>query len=142
MRPWSIILYERLFLASIVLGVLTSIAAWPMMRAGMDATAAQSGIPAGAVLGIRSAFLLLVTLIGLLLLYLTARRGIDIARIVTGAWFLINSVLGIYWLVLGLQPLRFQATGAIQILLQLVMLFLLFGTDDAKIWFKSRGGRR
>ena len=142
MRPWAIILYERLYLGSIALGVLTSIVAWPMLRAGVEASSSQSGVPAKVLLGIQSAALLASTLFSLLLLWLTARRGSEIARIVTGAWFLIGSVLGIYWLVLGLQPLRFQASGAVQIVLQMVMLFLLFGTEDARDWFRTRGGRR
>lgn len=133
MRPRSIILFEQVYGASILCGVTATLLAW---RATLAMLAAN---PITARFG--QGFLIVTTLLGLaigvLLLYLIARRGSGIAR-----WLLVVlAVLGAAQFLLAallhrLSPGLIGMLGLLGTLLRVSAVCLLFGRA-ARGWFTS-----
>lgn len=102
MRPASIIQFERLYLASLAVVIIQSVAAYFIMReafgrlpAGADAPPGMGGMFSGIMIGSIVIGLLFSVGIPLLLMWLAARKRIEVAK-----WLLLAisvlSVLG--WL--------------------------------------------
>ena len=100
MRPASIIQFERLYLASLAVVIIQSVAAYFVMReafgrlpAGADAPPGTGGMFSGLLIGSIIFGLLLSVGIPLLLMWLASRRRIEVAK-----WLLLAvsvlSVLG------------------------------------------------
>lgn len=135
MRPQSIILFERLYIASIVLSLIGALA---MMQVLPSIT---PNIPAGAAAFIPTVVIgsaLFGLAIGLLLLYFVARRGSDVARWIFVAFFLF-ALVGLVRRTFGHSPIVLPAwlngLSLLQILLHAGCVWLLF-RPDSKIWFK------
>lgn len=130
MRPNSIVLFERLYLGSLVVGVVNLVLSYERIVAQMqsDPAVAQLGWGAGAVIVMFS----LGMAVSLVLWYFIARRGSSIAK-----WFLVAfTAIGL----LSLPTTLATATGPALImavvinLMQLVAVVMLFRAD-AKPWF-------
>ena len=73
MRPRSIILFERLYLGSFVLGVVNAIQLWNARLASLRAQGVADSWPLAAMT-------LLGWVISLALLYIVARKGSSVAK--------------------------------------------------------------
>lgn len=132
MRPQSIVWFERLYLASVCLGILTLALNYDLIEMRAVATGgAGTSAWVGAVIGV---------CINLLFWFFIARRASNIAK-----WILVvMTAVGIVGMIAMLStllmygPLYTALTGAVT-LLQLVAMVFLF-RRDAVDWLKS-GGR-
>ncbi|PXA98770.1 hypothetical protein DMC47_06925 [Nostoc sp. 3335mG] len=134
MRPTSIVRFDRLYLGSIVLGLIGNLVEWPVTIARLTAD------PATAILG--SSVPILVggmiatgALIALLLWYFTAKRASNVARWIVTAFtaFAVGSLFVGY----GSGAVVLDAGGIIRIVsvaLQTAATFFLF-RPDAAAWF-------
>lgn len=137
MRPISIVWFERIYLFSLVLGLLSTFINWSViMTAAQTATEAKqlpSAIPAISIVIIASSFG-----ISLLIWYFISRRGSNVARWIFTVFF----VLGLLALPSSLSnPLYgpgLVAMAMLNTVLQFVALVLLF-RPDSREWFKRRG---
>ncbi len=136
MRPSSIILFEKVFLAAIVLGLVNSLLFWGSMTEVLDDPAVKAA-------GMGTGFMLFSVVIGaaisLLLWYFIARRASIVAKWI----FVVILALGVFGMVANLTnpaiPKGAQLVGGfVSLLLQLYAGWLLF-KPDAKIWLESRG---
>lgn len=134
MRPQSIVRYEQIYIASILVGLLSLVLIWPMLAAQFATTALTPGVISGAVIG--SA--LFGVAINLLLLWLTARRANEVARIIVAIFFGIGILSGLRNVLGGRAPGLSGVIAVVQIVLEGVMLYLLFFPADAKAWFAAR----
>ncbi|MES2336560.1 MAG: hypothetical protein V4537_00520 [Pseudomonadota bacterium] len=132
MRPQSIVRFEWLYLASFVIGLLSTAQNWGVrnaMLAGNKDTAHLTWIgPATTIVGI---------VIALALWWLVARMGNVVAKwvvVVFAAWAVVLlAVLG-YGLVTGRGEVLPLAIGALQNILYVVAAAQLFGADTPA-WF-------
>ena len=131
-RPASIILFERLFLVSVVLGVVNSVFNWATITGQIAATP-------GAAAMFGSGFLIGTMLFGvainLLLWYFIARRGANVARIIWTVLFAFG-VFGVIAMFFQATPLSVKIIPLISFALQAYGVFLLY-RPDAKPWFSS-----
>jgi hypothetical protein len=134
-RPQSIILFERLYIASILLSLIGALG---MMQA---LPTIAPNIPPGAAAFIPTVVIgsaLFGLAIGLLLLYFVARRGSDVARWIFVAFFLF-ALVGLVRRTFGHSPITLplwlNTISLVQILLHAGCVWLLF-RPDSKIWFK------
>ena len=160
MRPRSIIIFERIYLASLLLaGILLGVGyviareVLDRMPAGAEVPPAMSGTFGGVLIVIMVATFLITIGVPLLLWWLAARKRIEVAK-----WLLLAvSVLSIsYWIynlafllttaipdqaaeVIGeaaaLQPLLLAADGVSELLGIIALVFLF--RRDATEWFRT-----
>lgn len=129
MRPKSILMFERLFLGSLVLGALNVLLSW------QDAAAQMADDPGAQQLGLGSGFLLAITVgsfaVYLLLWLLIARQASTVAKwiltvlVALGVAFALPALAGSWNVTLVLS----LVVHALEIL-ALVYLF----RPDAKAW--------
>lgn len=138
MRPPSIIQFERLFLASLVLGLLNNALGWKELvsAVGTNPDLHQLGIAPGAVIGVVVGLIGLGVVINLALWFLIARRGSNIAK-----WILtVLMVLGIVSMLfsgLGHQGLTLPLILSLAALaLQIAAVFELFRRDAIE-WLRG-----
>lgn len=133
MRPNSILLFERLYLASLVIGIVNLVMSYDRIVAQiqMDPAVAQLGWGAGAVV----VMFVLGLAVSLVLWYFIARRGSSIAK-----WFLVAfTAIGL----LSLPTTLANSNGPALIMavvinvLQLAAVVMLFRAD-AKPWFSHK----
>ena len=127
-RPASIVLFEKLYIAVIVIGVIGVALSWNSLSA---IAGAQPGVPASAASGF---------LIPLLLLYFIARRASNVAKWI----FVVLTAFSLYSFVAGLaNPVMpkglLLAVNVVSLALTLYCAWLLF-RPDAKAWLDSKGG--
>lgn len=137
MRPQSIVLFERFFLASLILGVINSALSFNNTLALMNAD------PAAAQLGFGAAFivgtLVFSVAIQLALWFFIARTASDVAK-----WILLAlTALGIVMALSSMGTLAQQGTLTLVLalfimLLQIIAIVMLFRAD-AKAWFAAKG---
>jgi hypothetical protein len=134
MRPKSIVLFERLALLSILLGVIGTY----LLREQTQAALEAQGTPIGAntVLVIQA-----VTIaIYLLLVYFIARKGSPIAKwiyVALGALSIVTGLIGVgQTFALGAVA---GAMSLVQIAIGVATIWLLF-RPDAKAWFSEGRG--
>lgn len=130
MRPNSIILFERLFLGSLVIGIINAYLSWDTTMAALAADPNTAGLGAGFTYGV----LAFSFGINLLLWFLVARKASKVAKWILIVFFGIGliampSSLG------TLPPLSAAIAVAITVM-QGVSLFMLF-RPDAKRWFSG-----
>jgi uncharacterized membrane protein len=127
MRPKSIVLFERLVLLSILLGIINTILVWDQLNAQVAVT----GATASTVMAIQAVTIVLY----LLLIWFISRKGSPIAKwiyVVLAGIGLVASLTGI-----GQAFAMGTVSGVISIastVLTLVTIWLLF-RPDAKAWF-------
>lgn len=134
MRPSSIVRFDRLYLASIAVGLVGNILEWPLTMArlaenpdtaamGSTATVAAGGMIAAGIL------------IALLLWFLIARRGSNVAK-----WILVVfTVFAVGSLAIGFSTgaVILDAGGILRLVavaLQTAAVVFLF-RPDAAVWF-------
>lgn len=132
MRPKSIILFERLFFASLALGVLNSIVSWDH---GQQLLAAD---PSTAALGTDFQIFVLLLTWGFMLLfwYFIARRASNIAKRI----FIVLFGLGLIAMPFSIvqYPPLVITVMLIMTVIQAYALYFLFPLD-AKEWFAAKG---
>ena len=130
-RPASIILFERLFLASILLGLANSVFNWSTIMGQISATPGASMFGGGFLIGT----MLFGVAINLLLWYFIARRGANVARIIWTVLFAFG-IFGVIAMFFQPTPLSVKIIPLISFALQAYGVFLLY-RPDAKPWFSS-----
>lgn len=133
MRPASIVMFERFFLASLALSVISVVLGYGAMmdELGREPALAQMGIGGGLVIGVVA----LGLVINLLLWFLIARKASNAAK-----WILViltalglasslPSALGGPWNLMTILGLASYA-------LEIAAIVYLF-KDDAKAWLKG-----
>ena len=129
MRPKSIVMFERVVIISLVLGIVNSFLIWDDLAEMMAAQGASTAM----VLPIQ----VITTLLYLLLIWFIARKGSPVAKWI----YVVLSVLGVIMAVAGIgQTLSFGAVPAIITIVQYVLMiysiWLLF-RPDSKAWFSD-----
>lgn len=137
MRPQSIELFEKVYLASIAIGLVAVAVGWRVLTAESQARMATAS--AGTVQGILIGSMVLVFGISLLLWFLIARKASNVAK-----WILVVlAASGVYSLLKEIvfstvpKDLDFALNTA-STLLGLYAVWLLF-RPDAAAWLKSKG---
>ena len=131
MRPRAIVLFERLYLVSLAIGLVVALVAWSRV---VRTEPAVSEVP-GAILVVPG----VTTGLILILVLLTSRARSTIAKyllvllFVLGAAFKVANAERIFEPGLMLVPQLFQ------IALQMLAFYCLF-TEEARLWFKGQGG--
>ena len=135
-RPASIVLFEKLYIAVIVIGVIGVVLSWNSLNA---MAASQPGVSASAGSGILIGALIFGFLIPLLLLYFIARRASNVAKWI----FVVLTAFGVYSFLATLSnPMvpkgLLLAANLVSLVLTLYCAWLLF-RPDAKAWFETKG---
>ena len=135
MRPASIVLFEKLYLLSIVVSAIGLALGWDQMVA---AAGARPGMPAGTQQGLVIGSVVFTFLIAFVLLYFIARRASNIAKWV----FVVLAAYGVFAFVTGLSTAGLTAdaaflVNALSLALTLYCAWLLF-RPDAKAWFEAK----
>ena len=129
MRPRSIVLFERVVILGILLGVAGSVLNWGRTLAAVR----QFGFGAGFVIGVQAASIVLV----LLLVYFIARKASTVAKWI----FVVLVLLGVLNILRGAGLLLSMGPSALlsvaQMLIQLFAVWLLFRPDSAA-WFDGK----
>jgi hypothetical protein len=128
-RPNSIIWFERVFLGSLLLGLVNSVLTWSSMTAQMAATPGAGMLGSNFLIGSMA----IGIIINLLLWYFIARRGSNVARIIWTVLFAIG-IFGVAAMFFQPTTLSMKAAPLISFALQAVGVFLLY-RPDAKPWF-------
>jgi len=134
MRPVSIVRFDRLYLASIVVGLIGNVIEWPVTIARLTSDPATAALGSGAEILV-GAMIATGVLIALLLWFFTAKRASNVARwIVT-----IFTVFAVGSLFIGYSggSVILDAGGIVRLVavaLQTVATFFLF-RPDAAAWF-------
>ncbi len=133
MRPPSIIAFERVYLASLALGIANTAINWQEMTETLDDPALQvfGGGP-NWIIGI----IAFSTAIALLLWFFIARRASTVAKWI----YVVFTAFGLAGLVSNVATLPFGTLMVLNVVGQLLQFFaawLLF-KPDAKVWFDGR----
>lgn len=135
-RPASIVLFEKLYAAVIVIGVIGVVLSWNSLSAMAEA---QPGVSGSVGSGILIGALIFGFLVPLLLLYFIARRASNIAKWI----FVLLTAFGVYSFIATLSnPMvpkgLLLVVNAVSLVLTLYCAWLLF-KPDAKAWLESKG---
>lgn len=136
MRPVSIIWFERLFLLSIALALVSSLLQYDVLLAQVQSDPALAEMGWGS--GFLVAALAVSVMVPLLLWYLVARRASNPAK-----WVLAVLVaIGLYFANFDLTTIWTPGNLANMLVtvMQIVAVALLF-RPDARAWLGSRGDR-
>ena len=134
MRPPSIVNFARVVLLSLALGILGTWLSWDKVEAIVAASG--SGMTTGMVLGIQCVTIALY----LLLIWFIYAKGSPVAKWI----YVVLCVLGLVVGLLGFRQTMAYGTlpallAAVQFLLSLISLWLLF-RPDSKAWFSEGRG--
>ena len=121
MRPKSIMLFERLYLAAIAIEVVRFAIEWPRL---LHAAASDQWVRVASIA------------VSLLLVLLTSRRRRRVAGLVLAALFVIGLPMVAAIFQPGTDPASSVSIG-LQVLLQAAALLLLF-RPDSRAWFAGR----
>ncbi len=134
MRPNSIVMFERLVLLGILLGIINSFLVWDQMQAALGAQGTAVG--SGTVVTIQAITIALY----LLLVWFISRKGSPIAKWI----YIVLAGIGLIMGIMGIE--QTMAFGSLAMLLTLVQyaitiatIYLLF-RPDAKAWFSDGRG--
>lgn len=128
-RPHSIIWFERIFLGSLLLGLVNSVLTWSTLTDQISATPGASMLGSNFLIGTMAVGIV----INLLLWYFIARRGSNVARIIWTILFAIGA-FGIIGVFLQPTPVLMKIAPLVSFALQAIGVFLLY-RPDAKPWF-------
>lgn len=137
MRPRSIILFERLFLASIAISALAGI--WSTLHIDLLLPAGMPPELATVMPFIAGGGLVVSGAIKLLFWFFIARRGANVAKWIFVVLFVIG-LFGSVRAILGIGPVSLpivmRLIAFVQLLLQSTCVWLLFRPDAAR-WLKG-----
>jgi hypothetical protein len=135
MRPQSIVLFEKVYLAAIVLGVINTVMSWSLVtQAASDPALQKTGVASGLLVGA----LIIGILIPLLLWYFIARRASNVAKWI----YVVLLAFGVLGFLRGLSVPNAPGgltlvIGALSLALQVWAGVLLF-KPDATAWLESK----
>ena len=135
-RPASIILFEKLYIVVIVIGVIGVALSWSSLTA---MAGSQAGVPESVGSGILIGALIFGFLLPLLLLYFIARRASNIAKWI----FVVLTAFSVYSFIATIANPAVPkgillAVNVVSLVLTLYCAWLLF-KPDAKAWLESKG---
>jgi len=134
MRPVSIIRFDRLYLASIVVGLIGNIIEWPVTIARLTENPDTAALGSGAAIA-AGGMIATGVLIALLLWFFAAKRASNVARWIVTVFTVF--ALGSLFIGLAGSAVIVDAGGILRILavaLQTAATFFLF-RPDAAAWF-------
>ena len=135
MRPTSIVNFERLYLGSFVVGLLNTLAFWPVMVAAMMANPSVAKLGPNFAPGMLVAGLTISAAITASLWFLVARRASVVAKWIVTIFFVLSALSLLYGLTTGSRSMNVQAgVGILAFLLNAAAVWMLFRTD-ARLWF-------
>ncbi len=127
MRPTSIIWFERLFLAAIVVGLVNSL----LILNGLDVEAAGQPLSPTVMIG----SIVIGNVINLALWYMVARRASNVARWILVVLFALGAASLAFSVLTGSYPGGIEgALGAVAWALQVLAIICLFRSDTS-VWF-------
>ena len=134
MRPPSIVNFMRVVLLSLAIGILATWLSWDKVQEAVAATG--SGMGTGTILGIQGVTIALY----LLLIWFIYAHGSPVAKWI----YVVLCVLGLIFGAIGFRQTMAYGTlpailAAIQYLLSIISLYLLF-RPDSKAWFSEGRG--
>jgi predicted neutral ceramidase superfamily lipid hydrolase len=134
MRPPSIVNFARVVLLSLALGILGTWLSWDKVEAIVAASG--SGMTTGTLIAIQAVTIALY----LLLIWFIYAKGSPVAKWI----YVVLCVLGLVVSLLGFRQTMAYGTlpavlAAIQLLLSIISLWLLF-RPDSKAWFSEGRG--
>ena len=135
-RPASIVLFEKLYIVVIIIGVIGVALSWSSLTA---MAGNQPGVPESVGSGILIGALIFGFLVPLVLLYFIARRASNIAKWI----FVVLTAFSVYSFIATISnPAVPQgillAVNVVSLVLTLYCAWLLF-KPDAKAWLESKG---
>ncbi|MEP3224775.1 MAG: hypothetical protein ABJO01_02280 [Parasphingorhabdus sp.] len=130
MRPQSIIIFERLFLTSLVLGMINAFLTWDVTMTALAADPTTATLGVGFIYGV----LAFSFVINILLWFFIARKASKVAKWILIVFFVIG-LAGLPSSLTSLPILNAAIAVAITVM-QGIGLFLLFRTD-AKKWLNG-----
>jgi hypothetical protein len=136
MRPRSIELFEKVYIAAIAIGLVNLVVSWNQIGGMLESPEAQAaGMGPGFLVGISVVSLI----ISLLLWYFIARRASNVAKWI----YVVLTAIGLFGVLSSLaNPLAPKGLAMILSLaataLQVFAAWLLF-KPDAKAWLESKG---
>lgn len=135
-RPASIVLFEKLYIAVIVIGVIGVALSWSSLSAMANS---QPGVSGSVGSGILIGALVFGFLIPLLLVYFIARRASNIAKWI----FVVLTAFSVYSFIATVSDPAVPkglllAVNVVSLVLTLYCAWLLF-KPDAKAWLESKG---
>lgn len=127
MRPKSIVMFERVVLISLLLGIFNAFLMWDRL----SADAAAQGMTSGTLITVQA----ITTAIYLLLIWFIARKASPVAKWI----YVVLTVLGVLLALAGMGQTMTMGTASIiitviQYILLIFSVWLLF-KPDAKAWF-------
>lgn len=127
MRPKSIVMFERVVVISLLLGILNAFLMWDRL----SADAAAQGMTSDTLITVQA----ITTAIYLLLIWFIARKGSPVAKWI----YVVLTVLGVLLALAGMgQTMTMGAASIVITVIQYILLifsvWLLF-KPDAKAWF-------
>jgi hypothetical protein len=138
MRPQSIVLFERLFLTSMAVGVIATVVNWGHTTEALSTNPAVANFAGPMIIG----SLAFGLCINALIYYFIAHRASNIARWIWTVFFVIGLIGGAFSL-LGSKASALY--GPMQMVLFVINLALELGATimlfraDARAWFAARG---
>lgn len=136
MRPSSIVRFDRLYLGSIVVGLIGNAVEWPVTVARLTENPATAALGSGAVVA-AGGMIAIGALIALLLWFLAAYRASNVARWIVAVF----TAFSLVTLLIGFNSgaVILDTGGIIRLVavaLQVAATFFLFRADAAA-WFTS-----
>ncbi|WP_033922325.1 hypothetical protein [Sphingomonas sp. 37zxx] len=131
MRPTSIVRFEQVYLAEVLLGVINWLLLWDTLNA------AYASDPNGAMLGpgFLIGSLVFSLTISLLLWFFTARQGSNIARWILVIFLIVGLMSTAYSFAVGAEAPGISGfLSVVATALQIAALYFLF-RPDARAWF-------
>lgn len=134
MRPQSIIMFERLFLASLAVSVLSFILTYEQMLAEVDRELAlgQPGVGGGILIAI----MVVGLAISVLLWHLIARKASSIAKWILVVIVALGVIMGVPSVAAGPWDLSLLLGLAVYVLEVAAVVYLF--RADAKAWFAGQ----
>lgn len=130
-RPPSIVIFERCYLATILIGCINSYLSWQVMQKMPQVERAVDAFGNGYILGLYA----LTAIVPLLLLYLAARRQSVIAKWIITIFFSLALILILFAVLLGKMAVDARAALSIAgFAFHAVAVYMLF-RPDALAWF-------
>lgn len=131
-RPRSIVMFERLYLAAIAIGLLTTAFLWSSLRQKVAAQEAMLGswfLPATIVIGFA---------ISLALWYFIARRGSVVAKWIATVLVALGIAGVLFTMLMGRYSWDASGViGLIRVALQIGAIWFLFRPDN-RAWFGEK----
>ncbi len=135
MRPDSIRKFDMFYLASIVIGIASSLMNFETQVGALEVRLTEAGLSAPAE-GFLLTTLAIALAINLLLWFLASRMRLGFTKWIILAFVLYSAATAVAGLAMGLGTI--SITGLLNVVLKAIAVSFLFRAD-AKEWYATRG---